>query len=48
MRHPLVGEFDLVHEPMMLPLPGCARMRLNPYHAEPGSRSEEVLRMPAS
>ncbi|MDX3641184.1 hypothetical protein [Streptomyces sp. MB09-02B] len=36
MRHSLVGEFDLVHEPMALP--GGARMRLNTYHAEPGSR----------
>jgi transcriptional regulator with XRE-family HTH domain len=46
MRHPLVGEFDLVHEPMALP--GGAPMRLNTYHAEPGSRSEEALRMLAS
>ncbi|MFJ4820499.1 helix-turn-helix domain-containing protein [Streptomyces sp. NPDC088801] len=43
MRHPLVGEFDLVHEPMALP--GGAPMRLVTYHAEPGSRSEEALRM---
>jgi transcriptional regulator with XRE-family HTH domain len=42
MRHPLVGEFDLVHEPMALP--GGAPMRLVTYHAEPGSRSEEALR----
>ena len=42
MRHPLVGEFDLVHEPMALP--GGAPMRLNTYHAEPGSRSEKALR----
>ncbi|MFE8993168.1 helix-turn-helix domain-containing protein [Streptomyces collinus] len=46
MRHPLVGEFDLVHEPMALP--GGAPMRLVTYHAEPGSRSEEALRMLAS
>jgi transcriptional regulator with XRE-family HTH domain len=46
MRHPLVGEFDLVHEP--LTLPGGAPMRLMTYHAEPGSRSEEALRMLAS
>jgi len=46
MRHPLVGEFDLVHEPMALP--GGAPMRLTTYHAEPGSRSEEALRMLAS
>ncbi|MDQ0957056.1 transcriptional regulator with XRE-family HTH domain [Streptomyces sp. B4I13] len=46
MRHPLVGEFDLVHEPMALP--GGAPMRLMTYHAEPGSRSEEALRMLAS
>ncbi|MGW0823858.1 helix-turn-helix domain-containing protein [Streptomyces sp. NPDC002845] len=46
MRHPLVGEFDLAHEPMALP--GDAPMRLNTYHAEPGSRSEEALRMLAS
>jgi transcriptional regulator with XRE-family HTH domain len=46
MRHPLVGEFDLVHEPMTLP--GGAPMRLMTYHAEPGSRSEEALRMLAS
>ncbi len=46
MRHPLVGEFDLVREPMALP--GGAPVRLNTYHAEPGSRSEEALRMLAS
>jgi transcriptional regulator with XRE-family HTH domain len=46
MRHPLVGEFDLVQEPMALP--GGAPMRLMTYHAEPGSRSEEALRMLAS
>ncbi|MDF3140641.1 MULTISPECIES: helix-turn-helix transcriptional regulator [unclassified Streptomyces] len=46
MRHPLVGEFDLVHEPMALR--GGAPMRLVTYHAEPGSRSEEALRMLAS
>ncbi|MDW8803612.1 helix-turn-helix transcriptional regulator [Streptomyces scabiei] len=46
MRHPLVGEFDLVREPMALP--GGAPMRLVTYHAEPGSRSEEALRMLAS
>jgi transcriptional regulator with XRE-family HTH domain len=43
MRHPLVGEFDLVHEPMALH--GSAPMRMVTYHAEPGSRSEEALRM---
>ena len=42
MRHPLVGEFDLVHEPMALP--GGPPMRLVTYHAEPGSRSAEALR----
>ncbi|MDX3638562.1 helix-turn-helix transcriptional regulator [Streptomyces sp. MB09-02B] len=46
MRHPLVGEFDLVREPMALP--GGAPMRLVTYHAEPGSRSEEALRVLAS
>ncbi|WP_445276260.1 helix-turn-helix domain-containing protein [Streptomyces lincolnensis] len=46
MRHPAVGEFDLVHEPMALP--GGAPMRLVTYHAEPGSRSEEALRTLAS
>ncbi|UOB08275.1 helix-turn-helix transcriptional regulator [Streptomyces sp. HP-A2021] len=46
MRHPLVGEFDLVHEPMALP--GGAPMRLATYHAEPGSPSEEALRTLAS
>jgi transcriptional regulator with XRE-family HTH domain len=46
MRHPLVGEFDLIHEPMALP--GDAPMRLVTYHAEPGSRSEEALQMLAS
>ncbi|MES5825421.1 helix-turn-helix transcriptional regulator [Streptomyces sp. RG80] len=43
MRHPVVGEFDLVHEPMALP--GGAPMRLATYHAEPGSQSEKALRM---
>ncbi|MEU1553773.1 helix-turn-helix transcriptional regulator [Streptomyces scabiei] len=42
MRHPLAGEFDLVHEPMALP--GGAPMRLVTYHAVPGSPSEEALR----
>ncbi|QKZ17305.1 helix-turn-helix domain-containing protein [Streptomyces chartreusis] len=46
MRHPVVGEFNLVHEPMALP--GGAPMRLETLHAEPGSRSEEALRMLAS
>lgn len=46
LRHPLVGEFELVHEPMALP--GGAPMRLATYHAEPGSRSDEALRMLAS
>jgi transcriptional regulator with XRE-family HTH domain len=46
MRHPLVGEFELVHEPMALP--GGAPMRMVTFHAEPGSRSEEALRMLAS
>jgi transcriptional regulator with XRE-family HTH domain len=46
MRHPLVGELDLVHEPVTLP--GGAPMRLTTYPAEPGSRSEEALRMLAS
>ncbi|MFM9594829.1 helix-turn-helix domain-containing protein [Streptomyces scabiei] len=42
LRHPLVGEFELVHEPMALP--GGAPMRLVTYHAVPGSPSEEALR----
>lgn len=46
LRHPVVGEFDLVHEPMALP--GGAPMRLATYHAEPGSRSDDALRMLAS
>ncbi|GAA2633476.1 helix-turn-helix transcriptional regulator [Streptomyces vastus] len=46
MRHPVVGEFDLVREPMALP--GGAPMRLMTFHAEPGSRSEEALRILAS
>ncbi|WP_327692494.1 helix-turn-helix domain-containing protein [Streptomyces sp. NBC_00459] len=46
MRHPLVGEFDLVHEPMALP--GGAPMRLATYHAEPDSPSEKALRVLAS
>ncbi|MDX3311269.1 helix-turn-helix domain-containing protein [Streptomyces sp. NPDC054884] len=43
MRHPLVGEFDLDCEPMALP--GGAPMRLITYHAEPGSPSEDALRV---
>lgn len=46
MRHPVAGEFELVREPMALP--GGAPMRLTTYHAEPGSPSEEALRMLAS
>ncbi|MDX3383230.1 helix-turn-helix transcriptional regulator [Streptomyces niveiscabiei] len=43
MRHPLVGEFDLVHEP--LALPGGAPMRMVTHHAEPGSPSADALRI---
>ncbi|MFF7446777.1 MULTISPECIES: helix-turn-helix domain-containing protein [unclassified Streptomyces] len=46
LRHPLVGEFDLVYEPMALP--GGAPMRLNTYHAQPGSPSAKALRVLAS
>lgn len=42
MRHPLVGEFDIVSQPMAL----CSdpTQLLVTYHAEPGSRSEDALR----
>ncbi|WNM31697.1 helix-turn-helix transcriptional regulator [Streptomyces sp. Li-HN-5-11] len=43
MRHPLVGEYDLVPQPMTLD--GDDDQRLLTYHAEPGSRSEEALQM---
>lgn len=43
LRHPLVGEFELVAEP--LALPGDADQRLQAYYAEPGSTSEKALRV---
>ncbi|MFE7901040.1 helix-turn-helix domain-containing protein [Streptomyces sp. NPDC057424] len=46
MRHPLVGKYELLHEPMALP--GGAPMRMVTFHAEPGSPSEEALRLLAS
>jgi transcriptional regulator with XRE-family HTH domain len=46
MRHPLVGEFDLVSERMLLT--DDSPQLLIAYYAEPGSRSEEALRMLAS
>ncbi|NGY65131.1 helix-turn-helix domain-containing protein [Lentzea sp. NEAU-D13] len=43
MRHPLVGEFDLKTELLMLP--NDPDQRLQTYHAEPGSASEKALRV---
>ncbi|QNP68686.1 helix-turn-helix transcriptional regulator [Streptomyces roseirectus] len=46
LRHALVGEYVLVHEPMALR--GGAPMRIVTFVAEPGSYAEEALRMLAS
>ena len=43
MRHPLVGEFDLTTE--LLLLPNDPDQRLQTYHAQPGSPSEKALRV---
>lgn len=43
MRHPLVGEFEL--NPEHLILPHDSDLRLQTYHAEPGSSSEKALRI---
>lgn len=43
MRHPLVGEFDL--NPELLMLPNDPDQRMQTYHAEKGSASEKALRV---
>ncbi|MFI6083040.1 hypothetical protein ACIBBB_19020 [Streptomyces sp. NPDC051217] len=43
---PLVGELTLRYE--TLGLPGDQEQSLTTYHAEPGSPSEDALRLPAS
>ncbi|MGP3957038.1 helix-turn-helix transcriptional regulator [Nonomuraea sp. 3N208] len=44
--HPVVGELDLHYE--TFELPGGSGQRLNTFHAQPGSASEESLRLLAS
>jgi hypothetical protein len=46
MRHPLVGELDLTYE--SLDLVADPGLSLFAFTAEPGSRSEEGLRLLAS
>ncbi|RAN91998.1 hypothetical protein GAR05_06562 [Micromonospora saelicesensis] len=46
LSHPLVGELTLRYE--TLALPGDPEQLLSTYHAEPGSISEEALRLLAS
>ncbi|MFE6962148.1 helix-turn-helix domain-containing protein [Streptomyces sp. NPDC057696] len=46
LTHPLVGELTLRYE--TLALPGDQEQSLSTYHAEPGSHSEEALRLLAS
>ncbi|MEU8157450.1 helix-turn-helix transcriptional regulator [Micromonospora sp. NPDC048986] len=46
LSHPLVGELTLRYE--TLALPGDLEQLLSTYHAEPGSLSEEALRLLAS
>jgi transcriptional regulator with XRE-family HTH domain len=46
LHHPLVGELSLSYEAMELP--GDAGQRINIYTAEPGSPSEDALRLLAS
>ncbi|MBQ1016601.1 helix-turn-helix domain-containing protein [Micromonospora sp. D93] len=46
LSHPLVGELTLRYE--TLALPGDPEQLLSTYHAEPGSLSEEALRLLAS
>ncbi len=46
MMHPPAGEPTLRHETFTLP--GDQDQALETYHAEPGSTSEETLRLPAS
>ncbi|WP_416970808.1 helix-turn-helix domain-containing protein [Streptomyces sp. 4F14] len=43
LRHPLVGEYSLVHAPMILPCD--PPLWLLAYHAEPGTPAEEALRL---
>jgi hypothetical protein len=46
LRHPVVGEIELVYEAFELPSdPG---LRMSTYTAEPGTASEEKLKMLAS
>jgi hypothetical protein len=44
--HPVVGELDLHYE--TFELPGGSGQRLSTFHAQPGSASEESLRLLAS
>jgi transcriptional regulator with XRE-family HTH domain len=46
IHHPIVGEMQLSYESMQLS--GDAGLAINVYTAEPGSRSEEALRLLAS
>ncbi len=48
LRHPDVGELELAYQSLDLPLPNRALHDLTLYIAEPGSTSEERLRLLAS
>ncbi|MCG7210129.1 helix-turn-helix transcriptional regulator [Streptomyces arenae] len=47
-RHPVVGDLELVHEALALPAPGDTGLSITVYSAEPGTPSEDALRLLAS
>ncbi|MCG7202272.1 helix-turn-helix domain-containing protein [Streptomyces arenae] len=47
-RHPALGEVELVHEALALPAPRDAGLSLTVYSADPGTPSEDALRLLAS
>ncbi|MFE4684029.1 DNA-binding protein [Streptomyces sp. NPDC056721] len=48
LRRPEVGELELTYQPLDLPLPNRAVHDLTLYAAEPGTASEDALRLLAS
>jgi MmyB-like transcription regulator ligand binding domain len=48
LRHPAVGRLDLVYHTLDLPTEGSSVLHLTIYTAEPGSPSEDALRLLAS
>ena len=47
-RHPAVGILELVYHSLDLPVAGSRDLRLTVYTAEPGTRSEDALKLLAS